>query len=70
MLAEKMYNELPPNVILLLALQSVHDSIDSMSISIDEQRASSSKTMAIISEIMEMLTGGKPKTKSFNPNNN
>jgi hypothetical protein len=41
-----------------------------MSISIDEQRASSSKTMAIISEIMEMLTGGKPKTKSFNPNNN
>jgi hypothetical protein len=66
MLAEKMYKELPANVILLLALQSVHESIDRM----DEDRQKSSKTMAAISDMMEMLTGGKPKTKSFNPNNN
>jgi PP-loop superfamily ATP-utilizing enzyme len=66
MLAEKMYKELPANVILLLALQSVHESINNM----EEQASTSSKTMGIISEIMEMLTGGKSKTKSFNPNNN
>jgi hypothetical protein len=66
MLAEKMYNELPLNVILLLALQSVHESIENM----DADRSKSSKTMAILSDIMEMLTGGKSKTKSFNPNNN
>jgi hypothetical protein len=70
MLAEKMYKELPPNVILLLALQSVHDSIDSISISMEEKRTSSSKTMGIISDIMHMMASGTSKTKSVNPNNN
>ena len=69
-LAEKMYNELPANVILLLALQSVHESISNMSDNVDERSPSSSKTMAIIADIMDMLTSGRSKTKSVNPNDN
>jgi hypothetical protein len=70
MLAEKMYNELPPNVILLLALQSVHETIEGISSCMEDERSESQKAMSMIAEMMHIMASGTSKTKSVNPNNN
>jgi hypothetical protein len=65
-LAEKMHNELSPNVILLLALQSVHETIEQASIQMEGERSELEKFF----DMMHNMERRASKTKSFNPNNN
>lgn len=69
-LAEKIYKEFPENVILLLAVQGVLETMKGAIEDLENSRSDSQRAMSLIAEMMHMTASGRSINKSVNPKNN